>query len=622
MRGLLAWVLTVGLWVLVGPSSAAAVAAGPLLVSQGEFLPADTRELPDDADPRWRPVQLPDFWSEPGRFETGASGWYRFRLAAPAAEAPVQALYFLRGGINLAVWFNRSYLGSGGSFEEPMTFNANRPLLFELPAPLWRAGDDNRVHVYLRGYPYFTAMLPFEVGDARVLEAQRHRRQLLQNDLSFGVMIVSIAIALFALSLWLRKREQTVFLWFGISAVFWAMFGANMSVHNIPVPGRYWLALIHSSIDWSCAAQLVFVHRFLDVRRPRLERLVLGLAALGTVVNFFGGWALLRYGGTLFNLVSVFAVLYAALLSFSHWRRSQRNDALVLGIGLALEFLLAVHDFGLAVTRDIDWYRHSVYLMHYSAPLLLIALGWRMVDRLLQAYSEVERLNRQLERRIEDARESMERAFDQRFALAWRQAVHEERERIHRDLHDDLGATLLSILHSAASDETADLARAALQNLREVVSLRPEELISLRAALQETEDEITHRARMARVELQWRHVDAGDTSLPAQQALHLLRIVREAVSNVLRHSGATQVCVDFNRDADWLSVRVSDNGHGINGTRRGRGMNNMRSRAAELGGTIDWLAADPGPGTIVVLRMPLQPTDFDGPAPAASSTHF
>jgi len=611
-RRLLQALLALSLWTAGAASGAAPgwIGGAPVTITRAEFLPVTAPDFPDDTDPRWRAVSLPDYWSEPGRTDGGAAGWYRFRVASPPADAAPAALRFLRGGINQAVYFNRQLIGTGGSLYEPMAFNANRPLLFRLPPSLWHESGDNWIHVYLRGYPYFIALLPFDLGSAQELQEQVRWRVLLQNDLSFAAMVLSIVLALFSLSLWLRNREQAIFLWFGVSAGFWAMFGANMSVHNIVVPGRYWLAMIHSSIDWSCATQLVFVHRFLDVRRPRIEALVLGLAGIGTLINFFGDWGLLRYGGALFNLLSVFAILYSALLAFDRWQLSRRTELLLLAAGLGLELLLALHDFGLAATRSLSWYRNSIFVMHYAAPVLLIALGWRLLDRLLAAHGEVERLNRQLERRVEEAREALERAFDQRLALAWRQAVHEERDRIHRDLHDDLGATLLSILHSAASEESADLARAALQHLRDVVSLRPEEMISLRAALQETQDEISHRARMARVELDWQHLQGADANIPAQQALHLLRIVREGVSNVLRHSRATRVAVAITRERGKLCVRISDNGQGIDGGRpRGRGMSNMRTRAAELGGDIEWLPAVPGPGTTVVLTIPLAPEE-------------
>ena len=110
-------------------SSAPAVAQ-TLSLSSGEFLPEPSMQLPDDADPRWRPVQLPDQWNEPGRAGVESSGWYRFRVEAPTDADGPWGLYFLRGAINLAAYFNRSFIGSGGRFEEPMAFNANRPLLF------------------------------------------------------------------------------------------------------------------------------------------------------------------------------------------------------------------------------------------------------------------------------------------------------------------------------------------------------------------------------------------------------------------------------------------------------------------------------------------------------------
>ncbi|AXQ29870.1 hypothetical protein D0B54_14815 [Solimonas sp. K1W22B-7] len=591
--------------------SGVAAAGETLQLLSGEFLPETSMRLPDDDDPRWRPARLPDHWEQPGRVEEGSSGWYRFRVEAPARPGQPWGLYFLRGGINLAAYFNRSFVGDGGRFDEPMAFNANRPLLFTLPEKMLAADGHNLVHVYLRGYPHFVGMFPFEAGPLRELQPRHELRSLLQTQVGFGLMVLTLGSALFSFTLYLRNRDQTLYLWFALCAAGWSIFGANMSVRDLPLPGRYWLALVHSSIDWACALQLMFVHRFLGLRRPRVEGLMLALAAAGTLFNFLGGWWTLRYVGSVFNLISLLSLVYCVIFAFGRRKVSGRGDVTMLCAGLLLQLLFAGHDYGLTVTRSAEWYRHSIFMMHFVVPLFLTVLGWRILDRSLVARRDVEDANLQLETRVAAARRALEQAFERRCELERQQAMLEERERIHRDLHDDLGAKLLTLIHSGDSEATVELARAALADLREVVSLNPEDVVNLRGVLAEMEAEALQRALRAQCRLRWDYPqDCCHLEVPSGFAFHLARILREAVSNGLRHGAAAQIGVAFRLVHGEFEMRIADDGCGLEGSQPGVGMRGMCARAEALRGRIHWRRGEAG-GTVVELLAPLPATDPD-----------
>lgn len=194
-----------------------------------------------------------------------------------------------------------------------------------------------------------------------------------------------------------------------------------------------------------------------------------------------------------------------------------------------------------------------------------------------------------------------------REALAREQAAAAERERIYADLHDDLGARLLGLVHEAQTPQQADRARALLQDLRDVVTRSRGTPGTLGDVLADIRAEAAQRLAAAGIALRWDTVDGlPDPALDAGRALHLYRIVREAVSNVIRHAQARQLRVRIGVRDNELQIEITDDGSGAgaNAPMGGRGLDTMRERAAELAGAIDWKAGTAG-GTKVLLRVPL-----------------
>ncbi len=197
----------------------------------------------------------------------------------------------------------------------------------------------------------------------------------------------------------------------------------------------------------------------------------------------------------------------------------------------------------------------------------------------------------------------VERAAD----AAHQRATHEERERIYAALHDDLGARLLGLVYEAESPQQADRARAVLQDLRDVVTRSRGTPGTLADVLTEIRTEATQRLAAVSITLAWHEVDGlPDPPLDHERALHLHRIVREAISNVIRHARAACLRVRVGHAGGRLRIELTDDGDGPPAAVRGAGsgMRNMRDRASSLDGDIAWVAGTEG-GTKVLLEMPL-----------------
>jgi signal transduction histidine kinase len=197
-------------------------------------------------------------------------------------------------------------------------------------------------------------------------------------------------------------------------------------------------------------------------------------------------------------------------------------------------------------------------------------------------------------------------------ALSYRNAYEEgmtaERSRVARDLHDDIGTRLLTLSHRAKDPQLSELARDALRDLRAVIANLDAPPASLEDTLADWRAETEMRCEAAGLDLTWQQqlVD-GTIVLDARQQLNLLRTVREAISNALRHAHSQRIQVDINTcDPDRLRIRISNDGDAAppEQWQPGCGLNNMRSRIVELGGTFS-IESNPTGGSRVILDLPI-----------------
>ncbi|GGS31479.1 GAF domain-containing protein [Streptomyces griseoviridis] len=205
---------------------------------------------------------------------------------------------------------------------------------------------------------------------------------------------------------------------------------------------------------------------------------------------------------------------------------------------------------------------------------------------------------------------------------AERLMVLSDRDRIARDLHDlaiqrlfASGLTLNSVLGRIADrpeaaervqrvvddlDDTIKTVRGTIYALRE--RDRPGGRGALRAGLLAETD---RAAAALGFPPALRMTGLLDTCVPEEYAGHLLAVVRETLSNAARHAGAGQVEVTAETDGSRLSVRVTDDGRGIGpAVTRRSGLDNLRRRAADLGGTFTLRPNDPS-GTVAEWTVPL-----------------
>ncbi|MEH6726423.1 MAG: ATP-binding protein, partial [Hyphomicrobiales bacterium] len=175
---------------------------------------------------------------------------------------------------------------------------------------------------------------------------------------------------------------------------------------------------------------------------------------------------------------------------------------------------------------------------------------------------------------------------------AYAQGIAEERARIGRDMHDNIGAKLLSALHGTKPDGKDAMIRDALADLRDIINNVTGTPQSLEENLAELRLETAERLSAAGLVLRWSfHDDDGAPVSPV--SAHALRsIVREGVSNSIRHANARAVTIEIKHAHEQLDLTISDDGKCAPGnlpqeTFTGSGLAGIRARLAPLKGQLE-----------------------------------
>jgi signal transduction histidine kinase len=172
-----------------------------------------------------------------------------------------------------------------------------------------------------------------------------------------------------------------------------------------------------------------------------------------------------------------------------------------------------------------------------------------------------------------------------------------ERGRLTREMHDGLGGQLVSALSmvergTAAPSEVAEVLRRAIDDIRIVIDSLDSDSTDLPVSLGKLRARLEPLLRRNGIELRWSLEEIpGLDVFPPEAALHVLRIIQEAVTNTLRHAHADNVEVRIScsgGERRELHVCICDDGRGLQTPvpEGGRGIKNMRSRAQELGGLL------------------------------------
>jgi two-component system sensor histidine kinase UhpB len=562
-----------------------------------------------------RQVSLPDEWAQS---RPGSSGpvWYRVTFTASGERDPsdLLGLFIEHVCSNVEVHLNAQLVHSGGHMSEPITRNCNHSQLVSLPSGLIVPGL-NTLDLKVAGHALAQVASSLRAGGLSALQiapmATLQPLQARQHALNVAVpQALSATLLLMGGFLcvlgWLNRRDSHL-AYFGALSVGWAIVETRLWWRDVPVDNAVFEFLLCSMLPLLTMASVQFLlryaqwrHRWIDIALPLqcvLMPLSLVLAGPDRLYPMANVWYVVL------ALQTLAASVFYLRTQFHEKRRSFWSMALLLcmaTLALALEY----------VSQKVGTRSLLSQMARIATPLMMVVVGLRLLHEQGRALRVAEENKLHLEARIREATAEIEHNFTQLAELRVEQVTERERKRIAADLHDDLGAKLLTIVHTSESERISTLAREALEEMRLSVRGLTGKPVKLIDALGDWRAEVVSRLTQAGIEADWTapHDEVSQT-LSARAFVQTTRILREAVSNVIKHSGATHCSLScLIADGD-MQVAVQDNGEGIpmeldGRLDRGHGLASMKQRAKQLQGQC-LVESGPGFGTVIRLTLPL-----------------
>ncbi len=598
------------LWALLVTGTAHAAV---LTITSAQAINSNEARFPGTGTPEQ--VTLPDHWALTRPNHDG-SVWYRATFSQPMnrADDDLLALYIERACSNLEVHLNGRRIFSGGRMTEPLTRNCHRPQLISLPAALLMQ-PTNVLDVQVQGSALSHVssraraggLSVLRIGPTAELTALYEWRQFWSIGTVQITGITLIALGGFLLVLSWINRSEIFLMYFGALLIGWALLSLRVWWPHWPWDTRVFELLACSAFAPVVAMAVQFLLSYAGLRsrwvavgllvQCLLVPISLIAAAPNHVFTAANAWLLLMAA----ELLAAIA-LYLRLA----WKH-RRADFWPMGLSLGALGAIVL----LELAAQCGWLPlPPPQLSNLVLPLLLLGIGSRLLQVFGRALQAAEVNRTQLEKRVLDATAEIERNFTQMSALRVEQVTEKERKRIAADLHDDLGAKLLTIVHTSESERISTLAREALEEMRLSVRGLTGRPVRLADALADWRAETVSRLGQANIEADWRNpVDEIDQQLSARVFVQTTRILREAVSNIIKHSSASHCKVRTSVDAQHFGLLVQDNGKGIameldGKLDRGHGMSSMKHRAKQLLGQC-LVESGPGYGTVIRLTIPL-----------------
>ena len=568
-----------------------------------KFSPGDNPawSSPYYDDSQWRSIIVPGSWQSQGIRPVKGIGWYRIHFTAPDSINHIKPTVLLgRIGDADEVFLNGVKIGGEGLISERFVEATKVDRLYVIPENLIRYNEANLIAIrvmntYLNGGIFDKGIIVGDYNALLIKKLSRNKYAIVMEFCFFTFFAVFFVTCFFFFVQGLRDREY-IYFWLFISIYGILFVLGSVTFYNTGLK----TSLIQLAINALAALLpaglvLLLMHVYQEKLTVYIKAIILIFLFIALATVLFPGYSSRGY---LYEAWKINFILTAGFLVFfavkTYLRKFYESGPVLLGITGLIIGLILESVGGLDLLQITGF-----FLWDYSAGFFMICVMYALTAR----YTRIKEELRSASVRILDAHE-------------------DERERLARGLHDGIGPSLLAIKLRLQMLETMIKERTSIEKevIPELISDISAAIDELRAIAMDLRPSFLENINIVEA-ISWHagkiqenlgigiKVDAGDLmEVSPRTKDNIYRIYQEALTNAVKHSGATAVKVVLKMKGNLLSMEIKDNGKGFDADRAerkrtGLGLYNIRERVELLSG-IFRIKSDKT-GTSVCIEVPV-----------------
>lgn len=464
-----------------------------------------------------------------------------------------------------------------------------------------------------------SALSSIWLGDEPTLGWRYRTRDLLQTQLPFVSTAAFLIFGLFAMSVWVRKQEDSLYLIFFLISVvaYLRTMHYYLGEQRLPVSDEWFGWITLNSLFWLFALANSFLAHLHLRQQPWQTRAIVAATAIISFITLpflptvlpWATWLHATFLGSTMYVVAMVMGVAVGGFGLYHSRRAKSRHGIVLSSWGLITLLIGVYDW-MQLNNHVSV--EGSYLGSYGVVGIFLISLHIMFQRYNGAIEEVKHVNTTLAERLRAREMELTLASSRLREIAHRQTLSDERQRLTQDMHDGLGSSLVSALRVVEGGrickaDVAEVLKGCIDDLKLAIdSMEPVEadLLLLLATLR---FRLGPRLASAGIALRWAVVDVPALDwLDPRNALHILRILQEAIANILKHTDAREIRVTTGSEHGGVTVTIADNGPGFSLERAlaqgGKGLHNQQRRAQAISGVVRWQSDHHG--TRMTLWLP------------------
>ena len=568
----------------------------------------------------WVPVSLPDNAPVDSHMER-QQAWYRLRFELPEEAPPLWGLMLQRPLAATKIWVNGVLLADSGVDRRALP-EYRHELRYNLAAGLLVPGE-NTLIILTRARIHSAGLSTVWLGDAAQMAQYKAARNRIEKRWpELAVRMIGL-LALIVFGFFLVRRQDSAFGWFAAALACWALHTALDQGNTPPaLPSWTYQPLILIGLIWFVVFGLRFVLCLQAQADPVLERRALWFGSIASLLALAASASGIDGAYRYLTLVVIVpgVLLLGGLISLRLWQASQlsasrRESGWLLALSSTL-LVIGIRDWLLDARLIGDW--QSVRYLPFAAPMVFLVFGALLLRRYARALTEAEQLNRRLEDKVAEKTADIERYWRQIAQIDRERGRFEERDRLMREMHDGVGGHLVQALalseQASPAERVRESVQTALDDLRLWIDASDVHAERLNDPLARLRERMSRRLAALGIELRWDFTQMPELPrLTPSRTAQVLRILQEAITNVIKHASASQICIacecildPATRAPAQILLEVADDGVGFEPeqVQGGRGLTNLRNRVAALKGKLA-IHSRPAHGTRLRLQVPV-----------------